>query len=191
MEYRQIEGYKRKTFVYVAGDFGYIKNNENSFFVYLKCKYHRLCDGSAKIVLSTNLPETIHGHTCGARFQNFDHLLALEKIQDMGSTTQLPLRQIYNNIIKPSTEGVKSALTFRKCEPILQSARRSRYSTNHNSPNEATLNMLQPNPFSDMYKSLVDFEDQLALLFCSSTLLTYLSGKSFLSYNSFQYQNRN
>ena len=38
MEYREIEGDKRKSFVYVAGDFGYIKNKENNTFVYLKCK---------------------------------------------------------------------------------------------------------------------------------------------------------
>ena len=34
----------------------------------------------------------------------------LEKMRDMASTTQLPLRQIYNNVIQSSTEGVKSAV---------------------------------------------------------------------------------
>jgi hypothetical protein len=189
MEYRKIEGDKRKTFVYVAGDFGYIKNKENNGFVYLKCKHRHLCDGSAKIVLLTNLLETIHGHTCGTRPHNFDHLPALEKMRDMASTTQLPLREIYNNVIQSSNEGVKAALTFRKCEQILQSARRSRYNTNPKSPNEAVLNMLQPNPFSNIYKGFVEFEDQRALFFCSSTLLTYLSGKILLSYNLYQYQN--
>nr|XP_047130541.1 uncharacterized protein LOC124810192 [Hydra vulgaris] len=152
-------------------------------FVYLKCKRRQLCDGSAIIVLSANLLETINGHIymvilveLGPKILITFQLL----LQDMASTTELPLREIYNNVIQFSNEGVKAALTFRKCEQILQSARRSRYSTNPKSPNEAVLNMLQPNPFSNIYKDLGEFEDQLALFFCSSTLLTYLSETTIL-----------
>ena len=35
----KVEGDKRNNFVFISGDFGYVKNKPNNDIVYLKCKH--------------------------------------------------------------------------------------------------------------------------------------------------------
>ena len=191
MEYKKVEGDKRKTFVFLAGDFGYVKNKKVGDILYVKCKHKPLCDGTAKINLMSELLEPGRGHVCQTKSENFDHLPALEKMRKAAATTQQPLRQIYFNIIRNCPVSVQNSLTFRKCEQKLQAARRTNYNINPVDQQDANILLSQVNPFSEIYKGKVEFEDQIALIFCSTSLLPVLSGNySFFLFNKICSKNK-
>ena len=181
MEYQKVEGERRNSFLYIAGNNCYVKNKNHNGYIYLKCKNYQLCVGTAKIREGSDLLETIRGHSCDSNTEDFSHLEALEKMRLKAATTQIPLRQIYMEMIQDCPENVKSSLSYLKCEQILRGARKTQYSANPNSVEEAVLAISeQPNPFNNILKGIITFEDQLAILFCSSALLKILSGSTVI-----------
>ena len=90
--------------------------------------------------------------------------------------TQIPFCQIYMEMTQNCPENVKSSLSYFKCEQILRGARKTQYSANPNSVEEAVLAISEPNPFNNILKGIITIEDQLTILFCSSALLQILSG---------------
>ena len=180
MEYQKVEGERRNSFLYIDGNNCYVKNKNHNGYIYLKCKNYQLCVGTAKIREGSDLLETIRGHSCDSKTEDFSHLEALEKMKLKAANTQIPLRQIYMEMIQDGPENVKSSLSYLKCEQILRGARKTQYSANPNSVEEAVLAISEPNPFNNILKGIITFEDQLATLFCSSALLQILSGSTVI-----------
>ncbi|XP_065656803.1 uncharacterized protein LOC136082213 [Hydra vulgaris] len=149
MEYQKVEGEGRNSFLYIAGNNCYIKNKNHNGYIYLKCKNYQLCFGTAKIREGSDLLETMRGHSCDSKTDDFMHLEAIEKMR------------------------LKAATTYR-------GARKTQYSANPNNVEEAVLAISEPNPFTNILKGIVRFEDQLAILFCSSALLQILSGSTII-----------
>nr|XP_047138295.1 uncharacterized protein LOC124814546 [Hydra vulgaris] len=83
-------------------------------------------------------------------------------------------------IIRDCPENVKIFLSYLKCEQILCAARKIQYRANPKSVEEAVLAISEPNPFTNILKGIVRFEDQLAIVFFSSALLQILSGSTII-----------
>ena len=56
MEFMKVEGDKKNTYVFIAGDFEYVKNKSSNNIVYLKCKHYKLCDRIANLVSELGEP---------------------------------------------------------------------------------------------------------------------------------------
>ena len=84
----KVEGDKRNTFIFIAGDFGYMENKSNNDFVYLKCKHYKLCDGTANINLVPELLKPTRAHSCAPKAESY--LSDLETMKKMASTTMQP-----------------------------------------------------------------------------------------------------
>ncbi|XP_047127655.1 uncharacterized protein LOC124808548 [Hydra vulgaris] len=180
MEYQKVEGERRNSFLYIAGNNCYVKNKNHNGYIYLKCKNYQLCVGTAKICEGSDLLETMRGHFCYSKTKDFSHLEVMERMRLKAATTQIPLRQIYMEIIRYCPENVKNSLSYLKYEQILRGARKTQYSANPNSVEKPVLAISEPNPFTNILKGIVKFEDQLAILFCSSALLQILSGSTII-----------
>jgi hypothetical protein len=64
LDYYTIEGQRKGSVIYLAGDRAYIKNKEYQKSIILKCKYFRNCYGRARIIKDGfSLYET-RPHTC-------------------------------------------------------------------------------------------------------------------------------
>ena len=49
MEYQKVEGERRNSFLYIAGNNCYVKNKNHNGYIYLKCKNY--CEGGAFYIL--------------------------------------------------------------------------------------------------------------------------------------------
>ena len=134
--FTKIESEKRNTYLYMAGEFCYVKNNQGDDIIYLKFKNYQMCDGTAKINVSGEVLESVRAHTCGSRTEHSDHLSALVTMRSChNSTTTTP--DLQQHFIQTCSDVVKRILTYLRCEQILQNARRSNCSENSEIPNDA------------------------------------------------------
>ena len=81
MEYQKVEGERRNSFLYIARNNCYVKNKNHNGYIYLKCKNYQLGVGTAKIREGSDLFETVRGHSCDSKTEDFSHLEALEKMR--------------------------------------------------------------------------------------------------------------
>ena len=63
MNFTKIKGEKRHTYVYMAGEFCYVKNKQCNDIIYLKYKNYQMYDGTAKINVSGEVLESMRAHT--------------------------------------------------------------------------------------------------------------------------------
>ena len=181
MDYRVQTGHRYNSKLYIVGHDVYVTNKVGSEgAIYLRCRHHQHCRGTAKLMPDSSLIETIRPHTCQTTEDQTSYLPYLEQMRHLAATTQQDPRAIYNDVIATAPLHVQANCLWPRCRPMLNSARRRIYDNNPINAGQAESILCGVTPFTSYYQGSFTFEDQLGLLFASSTLLALCSRKLYL-----------
>ena len=177
MEYRVQTGHRYNSKLYIAGGNVYVTNKVGSDgALYLRCRHHHHCRGTAKLLSDASVVEEIRPHSCETTDDQTAYLPYLERMRELAATTQQDPKEIYNDVIGTAPLHVQANCLWPRCRPMLNAARRRIYDNNPINAGQAESILSGVTPFSSYYKGSVTFEDQLGLMFASTTLLALLSG---------------
>lgn len=178
MDYRVQTGHRYNSKLYVVGQNVYVTNKSNSDgTLYLRCRHHKFCRGTAKLGLEAAVIEELRPHSCETTEDQTRYLPYLEIMRQMAATTQKDPKDIYNEVIASAPAYVQANCLWPRCRPMLNSARRRIYEVNPINAGQAESMLNGNTPFDDYYKGSFTFEDQIGLLFGSNILLAICSSK--------------
>ena len=93
MEYRIQHGHRHNSKLYLVGENAYVINKLGANgTVYLRCRHHAHCKGTAKLSGEINLVEEIRPHTCESTDDHTAYLPYLERMRELATSTQFSLK---------------------------------------------------------------------------------------------------
>ena len=178
MEYRIQHGHRHNSKLYLVGENAYVINKLGANgTVYLRCRHHAHCKGTAKLSGEINLVEEIRPHTCESTDDHTAYLPYLERMRELATSTQFSLKDIYNQVIATATPHVQANCLWRRCRPMLNAARHRVYDVNPLNAGQAQSILDVGTPFNAFYQGSFTFDDQLGVWFASSVLLALCQSK--------------
>ena len=89
MEFTVQTGHRYNSKLYVVGPNVYVINKLRADVdVYLRCRHHQHCKGTAKVVTDINTVEELRPHTCESTAEDSSYLPFLEEMRIQAASTQ-------------------------------------------------------------------------------------------------------